>query len=150
MAKCQPGLTRFALITTDAVVTLGIFLLLVSLLNFAFTYVPFALFSSNPEPPLFAERLRRAVSGTAGPFWSGFRFWRGDEGSEYGIYLYTTFVSSVWVWLYAAGGLAVRTCALFGVGLDRFRRLLDIKNHPLRSIGFVCNVGVTGACAVRC
>lgn len=60
-----------------------------------------------------------------------------------GIPFYSTFFTSVWVWLYALSGLAVKLTQHLGVGLAFLKRVLDIDNKPLRSIGFVSMMLVT-------
>ncbi len=60
-----------------------------------------------------------------------------------GIFLWSTFLTSAWIWLYVLGGLTVKTLAFVRVGLDHFKRTFDIEHKPLRSIGMVCNLGIT-------
>lgn len=60
-----------------------------------------------------------------------------------GIFFYSTFFTSVWVWLYALSGLALKLAQHLGVGLGFLKRVLDIDNKPLRSIGFVSMMLVT-------
>ncbi len=54
-----------------------------------------------------------------------------------GICFYSSFFTSVWVWLYALSGLAVRVVGYFGIGIRGLRGILDIESKPLRSMGFV-------------
>ena len=56
----------------------------------------------------------------------------------FGIWLYTTFFTSVWIWLYVLSGLIVKVGAFSGILIGRMRRILDIENKPLRSMGMVC------------
>lgn len=76
---------------------------------------------------------------------------RGDYGEEAflftfaGICFYSTFFTSVWVWLYALSGAAVKLTEYLGTGLSRLRAILDIDNKPLRSLGFVSMLLVTVA-----
>ncbi len=60
-----------------------------------------------------------------------------------GIYFYAAFFTSVWAWLYALSTFAVRLVEYLGLGISRLKLLLDIKEKPLRSIGFVSNIFVT-------
>ncbi|MCI0483426.1 MAG: hypothetical protein L0Y78_02465 [candidate division NC10 bacterium] len=60
-----------------------------------------------------------------------------------GVSFYSTLFTSVWVWLYALSGAAVRVSEHMGIGLNRMRGLLDIENKPLRCLGFVSIIFVT-------
>ncbi len=61
-----------------------------------------------------------------------------DQNPTFGIWLYTTFFTSVWIWLYVLSGLIVKVGAFSGILIGRMRRILDIDNKPLRSMGLVC------------
>ncbi len=61
----------------------------------------------------------------------------------FGIFLYTTLFTSVWVWLYVGGGMILK----FIQKIVPVRRWFDLENAPLRSIGFVCNIGVAAVIA---
>ncbi len=54
-----------------------------------------------------------------------------------GIWFYSAFFTSVWVWMYVLSGSVVRLMEYLGIGVDRFKVVLDIENKPLRSLGFV-------------
>jgi hypothetical protein len=62
---------------------------------------------------------------------------RSSNGLPYGIFFYTSFFTSIWVWLYLAGGVAIRWIPT----TDRLRALLvkivDVKGQPLKAIGWV-------------
>ena len=55
----------------------------------------------------------------------------------FGIFFYSTFFTSVWVWLYALSGFAVSGLAKTQRGLNFLRNTLDFENKPLKSMGFV-------------
>ena len=65
------------------------------------------------------------------------RFWT-DDGVYQVVYFYSTFLTSAWIWLFAAGGAIIK-----GVQKVVSLRILDINEKPLRSIGFVCNLVIT-------
>jgi len=67
----------------------------------------------------------------------GFRLSSISGQPSMGIWLYSTYFTSVWVWLYALSGLAVRLTQFFGLRVHRLKGVLDIENKPLRSMGFV-------------
>ena len=74
-----------------------------------------------------------------GPFLSA-----GQDGlPAYGVFLYSTYFTSVWVWLYALSALAVRLVSSIGHVVGRLDRLLDIENKPLHTIGLVWSLLVT-------
>lgn len=51
------------------------------------------------------------------------------------IFFYSTFLTSIWIWLYLLAGGAVRVANYAGVWVARFNRVFDIDSQPLRSIG---------------
>ena len=53
-----------------------------------------------------------------------------------GIFFYSTFLTSVWLWLYLAAGAAVRVAGGFNVGLLWLRGFTDLDEQPFRSLGF--------------
>ncbi len=50
---------------------------------------------------------------------------------------YSTFFTSVWVWLYVFSGLVVKALNRIGIGLNIFKGMLDIEKRPIRSLGFL-------------
>ena len=60
-----------------------------------------------------------------------------------GVFFYSTFFTSVWVWLYAVAGFALRLTQAVGVGASHLTAVLDVEQKPLRSLGFVSNLLVT-------
>lgn len=60
-----------------------------------------------------------------------------------GVWLYSTFFTSIWVWLYFLSGLIVKIIVFLAKLLGWTIRILDIDNKPLRSIGVVCVVIVS-------
>ncbi len=55
-----------------------------------------------------------------------------------GIWFYSTFFTSVWLWLYVISGLIVKVGIFSGILIGRMRGIFDIDNKPLRSMGLVC------------
>jgi hypothetical protein len=58
-------------------------------------------------------------------------------GFAAGIWLYSAFFTSVWVWLYAASSGALKLGHYLGLGLTSLRFFLDIEDKPIRSLGVV-------------
>lgn len=57
-----------------------------------------------------------------------------------GIFFYSTFFTSVWVWLYTLSGFIVKLGEYLGVGFSWLKAILDIKNKPLRSMGLILDI----------
>jgi hypothetical protein len=66
-----------------------------------------------------------------------------DAMPAWGVFFYSAFFASVWLWLFAAAGMAIKGMSALGLNLLRVRRVLDIDEKPLRSIGFVGNLLVS-------
>jgi len=60
-----------------------------------------------------------------------------------GIFLYTTYFTSIWVWLYALSGLIVKLTQKLNIGLTWFKGKFDINQKPLRSMAMVSIMIVT-------
>ena len=56
-----------------------------------------------------------------------------------GTYFYTTFFTSIWVWIYALSGFTVKLAAK----LNWLKGILDIDKKPLRSMAMVSILIVT-------
>lgn len=59
------------------------------------------------------------------------------------IYFYSTYFTSIWVWLYVLSGLIVKLSKPFFSGIGSFKRVFDIENKPLRSLGYVSVLFIT-------
>lgn len=75
---------------------------------------------------------------------NGLLFWRKESSHPlFGIFFWSTFITSVWVWLYALGGWVIKAVEYLGFGTAKFRRWLDIENKPMLAIGYMCMMLVT-------
>ena len=54
-----------------------------------------------------------------------------------GVFLWSTFFTSLWLWLYALAGLLVRLSKPLTQGIDSLRDRLKVEERPLYSIGLV-------------
>jgi hypothetical protein len=62
----------------------------------------------------------------------------GGKGSpSLGIWFYSAFLTSVWLWLYLAAGLIVKLAHYLQIGVGGIRRLLDIEKRPCTALGWV-------------
>ena len=74
-------------------------------------------------------------------FWQGLTF--SGPGAFFSIFIYSTFLTSVWLWLYALSGVLVKAIARSRKGLHFLQKHLNLEKHPLRSMGFVLMLLVT-------
>lgn len=61
------------------------------------------------------------------------------------VWFYASFLTSVWAVLYAGSWATVRAAGLLGIGLDYWRRLADIEEKPIRSLGLAAMLITTVA-----
>jgi len=54
-----------------------------------------------------------------------------------GPFIYSTYLTSIWIWLYVLSGVFIRLLRKFSGSLEIARNLLNIEEKPLQSIGFV-------------
>jgi hypothetical protein len=74
---------------------------------------------------IFVERILPLTASRVG----------GEGWGAAGVFFYSTFFTSVWVWLFAISTQAVRLAEYFGIGLNRLKWLLDIQQKPIQSLG---------------
>ena len=88
----------------------------------------------SPTYTQMADIIKNAIFFTAK---------RSNEMSAFGIYLYASFFTSIWVWMYAVSGLTVKMMVLIINNVNRLLRFFDIENKPLKSMGMVAMLMVT-------
>jgi len=64
-------------------------------------------------------------------------------GLPLGIFFYSAFFTSAWLWLYALSVYASRGLVRMNHGVGFLLRASDVSRQPLRSIGFVSVVLLT-------
>ena len=57
-----------------------------------------------------------------------------------GVWLYSTFFTSIWVWIYFISGTIIKILVSFAKLFDYVRKIIDIDRNPLRSMGYICCV----------
>jgi hypothetical protein len=123
------------LLALDVIVTVGIFIgsstLLLAITSLTGSRVPL-----RDVPAAELHFLRDAVF-LARPL-------DLPPGVAAGIWFYSAFFTSIWVWLYAASGGAVKLAHYVGRGVTSLRLFLDIEDKPIRSIG-VMSMGLVTA-----
>ena len=123
MGNTQSWIIRLGLLAADIVATLAIFALVV-------------LLELNVIGLLINERVSFSV--LAEDIVAGLTFKVTHiAGPAFGVFVYSTFFTSVWLWLYFAGGLVLKILGGTRSGLHFLQRHLDLDNKPLQAIGFV-------------
>jgi hypothetical protein len=64
--------------------------------------------------------------------------------SAYSVFFYTAFFTSVWLWLYAASVLLSRLLVKLNDGVGFLLNVTDMEQQPLRALGFVSILLVSG------
>lgn len=59
-----------------------------------------------------------------------------DPTNIFGVFLYSTFLTSAWLWLYVLAALLVRGLNTAGAFKGWLGRWMDLEDKPLRSMGF--------------
>lgn len=113
------------LVATNVIFFVIAFIIIVNLINL-FTRVAWAW-----ETP----------GGALGAYIQGLTF-SGKE-KDLGIFIYSTFFTSIWVWLYAFSGFFVGIISKSKSVLDFFKKHLAIEDRPLRSMAFVIVLIIT-------
>ena len=70
------------------------------------------------------------------------------ENSFFGISFYTTFFTSIWIWIYIISVAIIRIVTKLFNGLNLFKGLLDIENKPFKSLGAISILLITLAYVV--
>ena len=61
-----------------------------------------------------------------------------NDNLNMGVWFYSTFFTSVWIYLYIISGLIVKAGSFIGILASCIRKIFDIDKKPLRSMGYVC------------
>lgn len=129
-AQHSPG-RILSLLVLDVVLTVSIFFAALLPLAFIGAYA-FGVSALEVYTKVMAEILEHGV------------FLSSEYDSlSFGIFFYTTFFTSVWVWLYAISGLVIQLAGYLGIGFNRLKWFLDIENKPLHSLGVISMLLVT-------
>lgn len=129
IARQKSALITAALLLLDLVLTIGI-------------YFVFGVVILTAWEALFAdgEMLAKLLTEPGGWLKEWFEVlvelfkFEGWIG-KYGTCLYSTFFTSLWLWLFVAARWLVRLAVPLKAGLKLGKWFLDIEGHPLRSLG---------------
>jgi hypothetical protein len=92
----------------------------------------------NPDPCAHAEGLCFGFGGPAWDYVIGLLTGTGLEGPIARSSFLAMLLCSLWIWLYNLGLLAFGS-AKSDTAIDRLRRSLNIRDHPIRSIGLIAS-----------
>ena len=62
---------------------------------------------------------------------------KGEDTSFYSVYFYSTFFTSIWIWLFGLSNLLISLFSRFGPVLKVVKYILPVDEKPFRSIGLV-------------
>ncbi len=69
---------------------------------------------------------------------AGFKFDAAYGSLSPGIFIYSTYATSLWLWLFVVSSLLIRLFLRpLGGAINMAKKFLDLKEKPLRSLGFV-------------
>lgn len=134
MARANSTLTILALIVIDVVLTGAIFIASYTLAFYAL-YVLAGVFAGLD----LSGHWRFLKTGV---FFDSPGWGTADEISM-GPYIYTTFLTSVWIWLYVLSASVAKVFRFADRTVGIFRLVLDFKEKPIRSLGFISMLLVT-------
>lgn len=135
IGKSNAGLRTLALLLFDVAATALIFFVVGLVVMTNLVAIIMSIFISTDVGTL--TKMTEA-------FWNGLRFSGSTpKAAGLGIFIYSTFFTSVWVWLYALSGFLIKLITRLRGGLHFLQKHLNLEEHPLRSMGLVLILLVT-------
>lgn len=141
MSRSDRPITHVAYLLLDLALTAFIFAGAVALMQ------PLVLFLFQGGPLFTAEglhaiwvQIRDALSVM------GWNLLHADQPPV--VMIYSTLFTSVWVWLYAGAGLALRLLYPVLRGLDTLKGQFDVETRPVYSMGLLLAIVATGLFAL--
>ncbi len=118
----------------DIVATVSIFLIGVIISVFLLIHIlPF--FFKDSSSPAYLETLSHYLSELYYSITLNSK--RGND-ITIGVWLYSTFFTSIWVWLYFISGTIIKILVSFARLFDYVKKIIDIDRKPFRSMGYMC------------
>ncbi|MFC1791310.1 adenylate/guanylate cyclase domain-containing protein, partial [Gemmatimonadota bacterium] len=68
---------------------------------------------------------------------------RGSVAMPLGIFYYSAFMTSIWIWLYLLAWIVARGLLSVGGGISFLLRVTDVERYPIRSMGYVSVMVIT-------
>lgn len=128
---------RFLLLVLD-------FLLTTFIVGFALGLGLILTFTIFLEPNFnyFFEALKSLISDF--PYFKSivFSLFSGED-FMFSVWIYSTFVTSAWIWFFVASSFVVKFFGLFRKGLGSLKKVFNVDEKPLRTLGFVSMLLVT-------
>ena len=128
---------RAALVTVDLLITTGIALagqyLVVPLIN---VFAPTTSFNEQRVFGWFVDQEYLTLAVSVANYAIGVVTMEVGWPVTPGIFFYSTFLTSAWLWLYLAAGAGVRLAGGFNAGFHLLRAFTDLGEQPFRSLGF--------------
>ena len=75
-------------------------------------------------------------------------FWNKSESSTLGVWLYSSFFTSVWLWLFSVGFIVSKLLLLTFRFFKWFNRIFNVEEKPLQVMGFIFMIIATVIFAV--
>ncbi len=124
---------HMALIVLDFIATFLIALIALSV----FLIIAPAVFDVTSDMNTFLRALSFTVL-SALPFSS-----INKGGLSFGIWFYSTFFTSVWVWIHILSGILLSTRKPINLFITKFKRFFDVEKKPFLSMGGVSVIVIT-------
>lgn len=129
MARYQSGIAIVTLLIVDAVLTMLIFAMIGGLFLSVLLSAPYSIEEIGEFWSTFYKFVFEILPSAA-------KFESGSLRTGYvGIFIYSTFFTSIWVWLWAIGWGSLRLAARLVPVLRFLQWALPIETHPVRALG---------------
>lgn len=70
-------------------------------------------------------------------YWQEIIWIRNGGGNQFGIFFYSTFLTSIWIWFFGVSYMFLSLIAQSGPAIKLLKYILPIEDKPFRSIGIV-------------
>jgi hypothetical protein len=67
-----------------------------------------------------------------------------EGGNPLRAIVFSTFLTSIWIWLYAIAGVTMRSTVSLFRGVDWMSEFFDVENRPVQALGLMLAVLTTG------
>ena len=138
MSRVHSGRKILGLMVLDLILTLGIFLGFFTLMGSLLQDHFFRMIGLNDvwmeiySPTMFSFGVHAYVHD-----FGSFFLTNTQLRDVFGIFIYSTFITSIWIWLYAIAGWSTRLILKVRPVLDLVKRHFRLSEKPILFIGFV-------------
>ncbi len=113
-------------------------------ISFMVLIIPLGLLEGKGWPPMWL--VVDAWPGFARNLWSAKGGFTSADGAPVGVWFYSTFFTSVWLWLFVLSAIAVAIGRYLGKWFTWLRRMFTPKARPLNFLGIVTSIIVATIC----